>query len=400
MLKPVILIILIAALILSSCNHSRPSGLQNGESKKQVQLPYLFDLKRNLSNQKTVNLSSIGTDLNYIALETTPSSLLRKINQLVITDSNIFISDYHKLIQFDHNGKFIRQIGANGRGPGEYIYVSGFCVDNQSKKIYIIAWGIYSILEFNFDGKFIRSFNKSFESLQIQVLDPNKLVFRLDAEVTTSPDFKLLITDLQGSLLSKIKNYNKRTSYPVFMIERPMYFYKGLFHYNQFGVDTLYTLEDEELDPYAIFNLGKMKMDPDPAVPFPVVKGDEALRKLNNKLWIMKIVENNQYLFLELAYGLSDSITRCIANKNSLDVTFLESISLINDIDGGKNFWPKYIFNDTILVDFINAYNLINYVHNLNSEDYYNKYGTNFRKLKNLVEELKETSNPVLITIN
>lgn len=392
--------LLISFLVIVSCKHTNTLKIDIEKTEKVVELPYFIDLEKNLNKIKPITLSSIGKELEYIPLETNANSLLRNIYQIVFSDSYIFISDFNKLLQFDRNGKFVRQVGANGRGPGEYINVSGFCIDEKKETVYIIAWGIHTVLEFGFNGKFIRSFNKSFESLQFLVNDTNSFVFRLETKVTNDYGFKLYLTDLKGTPLVKIKNYSRRTSKPALILSiTPMYFFNDNIQFMQFGVDTLYTLKNEKLEPYAIFNLGKMKMDPDPMIPSQNLGKDDAFDQLKQKLWINKISENVQYLFLGLNYGFSDSSTTCIINKLTLETSFLEDNSFKNDIDGAINFWPKYVYNDSILVDYCEAYVLLNYIHSWDTGERKRMYGDKYLQLEKLGNELKETSNPVLIIL-
>jgi hypothetical protein len=394
-MKQLNLFLTLSCFALFSCGHS--SKVDNN-TEKTVVLPYHVDLEINLNKAKLIPLSSIGKEMEYIPLETTQSSLISKINQIFFSDSYIFISDFHKLFQFDRNGKFIRQVGANGRGPGEYINVSGFCIDKKKEKVYIIAWGIHTILEFDFNGKFIRSFDHAFSSVQFLVNDTNRFVFRLNdlANVTNSSDFKLYITDIKGTPLVKIKNYSRRTSKPAFLFSiTPMYYFNDNIQFMQFGVDTLYTLKKEKLEPYAIFNLGKMKMDPNPTIPLQNM--EEGMDRLKHKLWIDKISENVQYLFLGLNYGFSDSSTTCIVNKLTLETSFLENNSFRNDIDGAIKFWPKYVYNDSILVDYIDAFKLLSIInknHFTDSLENERKLPDQFEKLR---KKLTETSNPILI---
>lgn len=145
----------------------------------QLCLPYNIDIKNNIQYVKIISLSTIGNDLLYIPLETAPECLIKSINKVLLSDSYIFVSELNRLLQFDNNGKFVRQIGSAGRGPEEYGYVNDFCIDEQKKEIYIIS--IYSpkIWIFGFDGVFKKTVSLSFRPAQIIIKDKNSLVFHL-----------------------------------------------------------------------------------------------------------------------------------------------------------------------------------------------------------------------------
>jgi hypothetical protein len=390
------------AFLISSCDNSKTGKADVNESEKMVQLPYIVDLEKKLDEVKLVNLSSIGSELEYIALETKPNSLLRKVNEIELCDSFIFISDFNKLLQFDRSGKFIRQIGSTGRGPGEYIYVMGFAIDQIKHNIFIKDYGNSLVKEFDFNGQFIRSFKISFESTQFLVGDKDSFIFNLvdSYNATEYSDYKLFITDINGLPINMIKNYHKRSSKLGLAIGvTPMYFFDKVVRFMQFGVDTLYTLENGKIEPYAIFNLGNMKMDSDPSLPFQNPEREEILNKLLQKLWINDITENKQNLFLELNYGINDSAKYCVLNKLTSEISFLEGGGFVNDIDGGIAFWPKYVFNNNVLVDYYDAITFMKRLHNEDSEKKIKDYEGNDLNLRKLENGIDEMANPVLIIL-
>ena len=88
-----------------------------------------------------------------------------------------------------------------------------------------------------------------------------------------------------------------------------------------------------------------------------------------------------------------------IFNKHDSNITFLNGRGFINDLDGGINFWPRYIFKDSILVDYVNAYDFKTSVSNKISNALKEKYGEEYTKLIHMVGELKDESNPVLVIV-
>ncbi len=48
-------------------------------------------------------------------------------NLKVSPDGSIFIQDIDQLLQFDQNGKFVRNFFKKGQGPGEMGYVVNYC---------------------------------------------------------------------------------------------------------------------------------------------------------------------------------------------------------------------------------------------------------------------------------
>jgi hypothetical protein len=341
-------------------------------------IPYKIDIKKNINNIKAINLSSIGRELSYIPLETTPECLIQSIYKVLFSDKFIFINGFTKLLQFERNGKFIRQIGSRGRGPEEYSSVGDFCIDEQKKEVYIIFGAAPKLLIFDFDGIFKNSFNLSFRPAQIILQDQNHLIFSLwNAPGKDDPGW--IITNRQGIILTRI-NYNlKRISQPGFIVrDSPMYAFNNKVHFVEFGIDTLYYFEGILRKPYSIFSLGDMKMDPDPLVTSSFMKDEKIL----NKIWLGSIIENNDYLFTKFFLGITGAYTCSIYDKKSKDVTFLKDNVFKNDLNGAIGFWPKQIINDNILVDYVDAFDLLK------------------KPIPStLRSRISETSNPVLVML-
>ena len=406
------LLSLIGILFLISCGDNPKKS--NGDGSKPlnpIRLPYIINIEDNLNKEQVVSLSNIGKKLEYIPLETTPNSLMGEILHIELTPKYIFVAAYpsNGLLQFDRKGKFIKQIGSKGRGPGEYVDASRFCIDQKNERIFIMScWSRCNVMEFNFDGEYIRSFDQPWESHNFLIYDTVGLVFEIADYSPTATrvipgtrDYSFLennisITDFECKPLFKIKRHLMRNSnYSPSGVA--FYYFDNELRFQQFGVDTLYTLKNEKLEPNAIFNLGKSKMDPN--LIFTQSNLDNMKKQLKNDISIRLILENQEFLFVKLALGLSDSSKLCVFNKKTSQVTFLKSNEFENDIDGGISFWPKYVYNDSILVDYENALQ----IKNSRQGDQSNKLTGESKKLNdefiNFKNNLTETSNPVIIIL-
>ncbi len=97
---------------------------------------------------------------HFIALETTDESLIENISKIEIVDSLIFIQNTNtRILVFDLNGKFKRQIGSQGRGVGEYNYIQSFYVDSLRNQIVLVNIGQDNLLVYNYNGEFLQEIN-------------------------------------------------------------------------------------------------------------------------------------------------------------------------------------------------------------------------------------------------
>lgn len=371
--------LLVGVLLFSSCKNS---------SQISSILPYQIDLEKSINNVKFIPLSTIGKELQYIPLETNHDCLIKRIDQIAFSDSFIFISDARKLLQFKRNGRFVRQIGSVGRGPGEYEVIWDICIDISKEFIYIIA-GKGNVVAFDFKGHHIRSFMQPERSEQFIMKDPESLMFYSINISMPSNDtaYSWYITDTNGIILSRIRNCLKRNS--KFMVRvSPLYLFNETAHFMEFGIDTLYYFNNSIKEPYAIFNVGDLKMDLDP----------DPKDKLNQKFYIYKIIEDgkNIYLNLQSSFG---PIVPSLFNKQTSEITIPENEGFLNDIDGGPTFWPNGIHNDSILIDFIDAFKLLDFINKKLASESGKTDRNNLDKFEALKKQLTETSNPVLMLV-
>jgi hypothetical protein len=72
-------------------------------------------------------------------------------------------------------------------------------------------------------------------------------------------------------------------------------------------------------------------------------------------------------------------------------------VGLINDFDGGFNFWPRYYSSSNELIDFYQAYEMKEML----TEDYFAghtiKNPQAHQKLKELLKKLRDDNNPVIV---
>lgn len=148
-----VLVTITIAFALISCNISQKD---NKASKtitiieNEKELPYKIGLPER--NEGSLKTSMIANDVQFIPLETNKNSIIGRGGQIRINDSLIVISDRKKILLFERSGKFIRQIGTNGKGPGEYLMIFDF--ELKGDTIFLTSVGKRSMIKYTLDGKF------------------------------------------------------------------------------------------------------------------------------------------------------------------------------------------------------------------------------------------------------
>ncbi len=350
---------------------------------------YEVSLDENLSNIKSILLSEIGREIEYIKLETITESLLKSIDQIELCDSFIFVSDRKKLIQFNNKGKFIRQIGAEGRGPGEFIYIRDFCIDENRRLIFILNSGSKQVIVYDFRGHFSNTFDLPTQQSQIALIGDSSLFFHVPntlVKIDAAP-LSWIITDRNGNVRKLIQNSLKRTSFPGYIVlEAPaIYSLDNKIRFMEFGIDTMYMLNvDYSQSKYATFKLEDLKMDPD-----PLLNSIESKEQLSDKFWIYSVIEQKDFFFIKINWGINIAPENCFFDKRTNEVIFPENGIFINDIDFGADFWPHQIINDSLLIDFLDPLEILNDPDTSISEN-----------LISIKQSLTETSNPVIMILH
>ena len=392
------------------------SGCGSGNRHRVSQSDGLYhiNLESEIDRAKPANLTEIGSKITYIPLETNENSVLREhISRIRATDSHIALyCGNSEILMFDSSGKFISQIGKRGRGPGEYTNLTDFCFSTNGKKIHLLLRE--KIMEYDIEGKFINSFPLNAElftsarlSLRMIPIDKNHLAIH-QLNISREIQNSLIVTDLQNEPLKIYQNHFKLTSenpMPDYRIE-PLYSYKDAVRFKQRGdgADTLFTVTQKELIPYAVFDLGKKSMPID--VSMSGANYDEILKNIGaaGKYFVREMSEDIDNIYFKLFdYRMLDGFTSRYLfgyfNKQGGNAKVIGEQRFQNNIDGGLPFYPEYIVNGEILVDLVQAFDLREHVLSGNATEMRRLYGKNYDDLVKLAKSLKDEDNQVIALV-
>ena len=129
-----IFLILLANLSNGCSSQSQKESNVNFEKKETT---FFINLPKTEENK--LRVSEFADTVVYIPLETNSNSLLRRVRQIQIINNHILVNDGNKLLLFSMDGKFVRQIGKKGKGPGEYLIIFDFGVISDT--IFISSTG-------------------------------------------------------------------------------------------------------------------------------------------------------------------------------------------------------------------------------------------------------------------
>ncbi len=382
------LYILLAFTVFTAC--------QSKNEKKEESEFFHIDVPAAIETQKDIPLSEIAESITYIPLETNPKGLLGYIIKIVKTSSAIYVSDMEKVLKFTPDGKFIRQIGKLGNGPGEYGNAPEFVVAESANSIYITDFRNRSILKFDTTGNFQKRIEIGLHSADFNFWEPDKIVANYTEFNPTGIDSYIQITDFDFNPIATYKNRVTETG-DWSIGAGPVYQYNKAFYCLQSYNDTVYRITAKKLEPHGIIAIGKYLFPSDFSRPArgTVGTGGNDMNTAQNKLAFSSILESDKYMIIRLMPGIVRTYENpplILFNKETKEATAANSYGFVNDIDNGLPFVPKYKMNDNTYIDFAEAFELKTKILGENSKSPSNE-------LLELANSLNENDNPVLMLV-
>jgi hypothetical protein len=205
------LILASALTLFISCSKPNNSRKNIDESHNRI------DLTGNLENRvEAFNLSDISDSIELIPLQLDPQHLFNEediSNFEISADYIILYTSRSGILQYTRDGKFIRQVGHIGKGPGEYLLLRSMFIDPRQNTIYGFTNWTYKLLEYDFNGNFKRtiepSYRHSSDFYRITKFGKYYLIHQKPSLIETADTnmvFNLAITD---SLFNDIKELSE-----------------------------------------------------------------------------------------------------------------------------------------------------------------------------------------------
>jgi hypothetical protein len=372
--------------VLWSCTH------KNDINDEIIRL----DIRSATSQEpETFKLSYLASSINYIPLETNESCLLYRIDKILLVDDHIFITDGMKLFQFALSGNFVRQIGRVGKGPGEHGKRIKFAIDDEQHEILIYSSNVMNVYDLE-SGTYKRRFLINQDVSDLTILPKSNIIaftYELPSEVLVSSICEAFLVDSDGIVIDSIPNFNRLKNKSNSRGYATTYEYeKNEIRYLYNYRDTLYRITEDFLrSPHAVFYLNN-KISRDRLLFEPVY--DEIQHP--DFLWIPQILENTHFMFITAEKGRSfmdnPNVYHIVFDKKSGELISTSSHRIINDIDGGLPFWPRYASGKKLISDYLPT-EIIDHYNSPTSNDDYSEH------FLAMVKSLKENDNPVLVII-
>ena len=400
---PTLLVIVALAILSCYCKKGTTTNSQVGDT---------IDLSSSLESYEVLPLSSIASGINYVILENSDEAYFRErsntFNHLYkIYDSIIFITDGEKLISFDLTGRFLRQYGALGRGPGEFIDISDFTVNPETREVLILSAGLRKIFIYNFEGEFAGQINLDFDPISKRIFG-DRLVFTVLCGLRANTNYNtIVITDFSGKRVKELLNRPGEKEFagdgskgllgkqaPAVVNNRYCY-WENIY-------DTIYGISKSFDEIIATpINLGKDRIPQDYLSPEKY--RFTSLEELKRFRSVQSLLMTDDYFFFEVFN--KGGLARIVVFRDSLKSYNLHYIddstnkvrkAFQNDLDNLMHFWPLGTLSSNMLVGFAHGATLRPYMErenqNINDE-------TTAGKLKNHLSDPLFDESVILIMV-
>ena len=101
----------------------------------------LLEIPVDISQDISLHLSKISEEVLAIELELTDESLVHpdrgRTARIFLSENYVIVVQTRNIFVFNHEGKFIRTIGARGQGPGEYTFILSAALDKKNNRLFV-----------------------------------------------------------------------------------------------------------------------------------------------------------------------------------------------------------------------------------------------------------------------
>lgn len=355
-----------------------------------------FDNKKEL-----INLSEVADSIKYIQLEYTSESLIGRASIVKFCSKHIAVYDeiLNKLLLFDINGKFIRNISEAGKGPNEFIGIVDIVLNEADNLMVVVTFDKW-IKVFSFDGKIISSFPieqspyfaSSLEHNRILIYQafPNSMITKgkclFEYNLTDQSETVLFTRDLanttKGESISRVEYYKYLDTICVFE------------HY----YDTLYGIgKDLKMTPRYTYKHNNNYLTSElrkKSPPIESIYHFDFHFESRSTLFFSGV---NKGKLARILYNKKDRTFRSIKECSESGANSLHRFGFYNNIDNGYPFWPNGQVNETwfySVLEPINVKMAYEYSNSLDIQN--NNQKTN---LHEIIKNIDDLSNPLIMLV-
>lgn len=347
----------------------------------------------NLAKTQELPLSDFVDSINYIPLKA--DFIFDNITDIKYGKNHIFIQvPKHGVLKFSKDGTFQNKIGAIGRGPSEYSKLISFDINEKDEEVYVLLHIEKKLMTYNFDGDCLRTDNIEAEHsfCCVNYMNNNLLMLGMSNVYGAAP-FNWLVTDTRGNLIDTKPNSIHFTLKEYSGIIPSFCTWKsgdGVNFYDQYN-DTIFFISNSGYRVKHIFPNDEYRLTP---------------KRFMEGFGIFpcyiprKISESERYIFIQ--YTFNEQKLLGVLEKSTSNFTKVSNSirgEFTNEMNGGPGFFPQFIYKDKIAIDWMNSFELIQFLEankNKGTKEYDEQHK---KKLDKLANSIGVNDNPILMVV-
>jgi hypothetical protein len=313
-----------------------------------------IDISEIPKENNSLHLKNFTDTIEYIKLEINNNCVIGGSPNFFVDGDTIISIAFRQILLFSRrDGKFIREIGKNGRGPDEYAATMGCYFENHR----IVPTNLYKANTFYLYDLSGMANHKLWlgENFYIKTFAfmADNSILGYKPNMNGNDSIWLVNYDTTGKILKTYKNFLFFNDTPrVFsfgQLECKFYYYNNKLNIKQLFNDTLYCMNGTMLYPRYVFNIGEN------AMPYGEFEKSGFRSYWKKYCYVLNICENEDFIFFEIHFNYKIYPSYFDKQQNKVyisnDTTEVKK-GFINDVDGFLPFNPLYINNEGEMIDF------------------------------------------------
>ncbi len=356
---------------------------------------------QNIDKAIELPVSQLVEDIQFIALETNANCFMdRDISKIELFNSRIYISDYKYIYKFDLNGKFLRRIGKQGRGPGEYSPngFQTFLIDKRNQQLIIFDLVSQRMIVYDLDGKFVRGKSIDFLPGPMEWISEESFVIsNLNFTYENEPWRDFYILDREAKTVGKNKFMKQPDKSYGIVIYPPIYYtYRGKTRYKNPHENIIYDIDgSKKPEPVYYLDYGKYEKFSDVDDVQVRVKNNVGTNRANpksfEKIGLLGLSETNAFLFIFYVHQEQRKVGVYDKNEKAFYQLIEKETKLYgfkDDLYGGLPIFPENGIREDVLYTHFDMFQL---------KEEQNRTSGLDPVLKQIVESGDENDNPVVV---
>jgi hypothetical protein len=386
-MKNKIIYTLIYLIIVISCTSKESTDTTQGSITNNSKIEIINPLeKSSLTEDEFVNLVS---DLKYIPLKGDSNSLIAEMTKVIEHENFFYVLDrkYAAIRIFDKKGEFKKNISNVGSGPGQYISLNGFEIDEEKNEIIIYSLESMKLIHYTLDGVFLNEKKISFfgSEFVINTKLKNYAYFLNNNPSLEKQNYNLVYTDYENKTNNNFFAFSKESGYSMDFSGGITKGESGIV-YNTPLNDTIYNC-NESCEAKYVIDFGSLKC------PEDVKKNMMKIPELMKYSYVeSKIYESKQALIFPFSYQrysytayYDKKNKKLISNRDTPNLSFFIMRPPVG-LNTKTNTFFSYISKD-----------FVDMAKNRDSK-ILEKLRKKNREFVSLLEKLKDEDNPILIS--